>query len=171
MQAVQEGVEAAGWQLSGLQKTTSHQFQGRWQGETSRSAYLFFHLAARWEAVAIDVYLDETSRGLQGNLALVLEGRPLRELGDPAQALEVLGRAAAESLPPGYRTPVALRLRLPDSASPADAAEVEIRFKLRLPAAVIREGAAAVSFLSRTTVAAFEALAGHESIRPLVVLE
>ncbi len=26
--AVREGVEAEGWELSGLQKTTSHQFEG-----------------------------------------------------------------------------------------------------------------------------------------------
>ena len=60
--------------LSGLQKTTSHQFEGRWQGESSRSAYLFFHDDARPDYVSIDVFLDETTRGLKGNLALVLAG-------------------------------------------------------------------------------------------------
>ena len=43
--AVREGVESAGWHLSGLQKTTSLEFEGRWEGESTRSAYLFFHRA------------------------------------------------------------------------------------------------------------------------------
>src|SRR4051812_43482453 len=43
IEAVRQGLEAAGWALSGLQKTTSHEYAGRWDGESSRSAYLFFH--------------------------------------------------------------------------------------------------------------------------------
>ena len=30
--AVRDGVEATGWALSGLQKTTSHEYAGRWEG-------------------------------------------------------------------------------------------------------------------------------------------
>ena len=41
LDAVRLGVEDAGWTLSGLQKTTSHEFDGRWAGESTRSAYLF----------------------------------------------------------------------------------------------------------------------------------
>ena len=41
--AVRDGVEGKGWSLSGLQKTSSTEFEGRWAGQTTRSAYLFFH--------------------------------------------------------------------------------------------------------------------------------
>ena len=79
--SVRRGVEGAGWELSGLQKTTSHQFEGRWEGASSRRAYLFFHLPDGPDHVSVDVFLDETTRGLTGNLALVIEGRPLTDLG------------------------------------------------------------------------------------------
>src|SRR5262245_13467535 len=86
--AVREGVEAAGgWELSGLQKTTSLEFEGRWEGESTRSAYLFFHASGRADAASIDVYLDETSRGLTGNLALVVDVVRLGSLGEPQRAL------------------------------------------------------------------------------------
>ena len=79
IEAVQEDVLATGWELSGLQKTTSHQFEGRWDGESTRSAYLFFHLDEGRQDASIDVYLDETSRGLMGNMALVVDLLDLQE--------------------------------------------------------------------------------------------
>jgi hypothetical protein len=87
IEAVHEGVEGAGWLFSGLQKTTSHEFAGRWEGETSRSAYLFFHRPGDPDGVSIDVFLDETSRGMKGNLALVLDGASPARVGDPRGAL------------------------------------------------------------------------------------
>ena len=66
IEAVQDGITRSGWVLSGLQKTTSPRFEGRWQGESSRSAYLFFHDDARPDFVSIDVFLDETTKGLKG---------------------------------------------------------------------------------------------------------
>src|SRR5262245_2775353 len=113
--------------MSGLQKTTSHQFEGRWEGESTRSAYLFFHRPDRWDAVGIDVYLDETSRGLQGTLSLVVEGPRLSGIGDPSDALALLGAAASERLPRGYRTPVSLRVRLPEPTADPGTSEVEVR--------------------------------------------
>ena len=169
--AVREGVDAAGWSLSGLQKTTSHQFEGRWEGESTRSAYLFFHRPHGWESVAVDVYLDETSNGLQGSLSLVVESPPLGELGDTEEALRRLGAAAAEALPRRYRTPLSLRVRLEDPAADPAAAEVELRFKIRIPRAAVESGAAAVADLSATALRAFERLLEHPGIRGLLVLE
>lgn len=171
VEAVREGVEEAGWELSGLQKTTSHQFEGRWEGESTRSAYVFFHRPDRWEGVSIDVYLDETSRGLKGNLALVVDGRPFGELDDVEAALAVLGAAAHEHLPEGYRTPVTFRLRLSDSDVEPAQASLEIRFKLHIPRTAIDAGASAVSALASTAARAFEALAVDRGIQPYVVLE
>ena len=84
LEAVKEGLEGAGWELSGLQKTTSYEFEGRWAGDSSRSAYLFFHSEEVPEWVSLDVFLDETSRGLKGNLALVVDGPELSAIRDPA---------------------------------------------------------------------------------------
>ena len=95
--AVREGVEAAGWTLSGMQKTTSHEFGGRWAGESTRSAYLFFHRPDGREPVSVDVFLDETSGGLGGNLTLAVRGPALGELGGFAEALTGLARAAGRS--------------------------------------------------------------------------
>lgn len=162
MEAVREGVEETGWRLSGLQKTTSHQFEGRWEGESTRSAYLFFHRDAGPEYASIDVYLDETSRGLTGNLALVLDLVPLADLGTAERALGALGTVGGAALPADYRTPLTLRLRLEDGTDEPESAEVEVRFKLRIPRRSIDAGPDAIRSLASETVAAFEAiLASH----------
>jgi len=158
IEAVREGVESAGWELSGLQKTTSHQFEGRWEGDSSRSAYLFFHPPDGPDWVSVDVFLDETSRGLTGNMALVVDVDPLGDLGDAQEVLGVLGGLATEFLPAGYRTPVTLRFRLDDGAeNPADA-DSEVRFKLRFPRTALEAGVSAVAALTSATVTSFEAL-------------
>lgn len=156
--AVREGVEKAGWELSGLQKTTSHQFEGRWAGDSSRSAYLFFHQPSGPDWVSVDVYLDETSRGLTGNLALVVDLRALGELGAVPAVLEVLGPLARSHLPEGYRTPLTLRLRLRDGHDDPEEAESEVRFKLRIPRTAMDAGASAVAALASSTVRAFQEL-------------
>lgn len=168
IEAVRSGVEAAGWELSGMQKTTSHQFEGRWEGESSRSAYLFFHLSDGPEHVSIDVFLDETTRGLTGNLALVIDGQPLPELGDVDAALRALGRIAHQALPAGYRTPLTLRFRLDGRSRDPAEAETEIRFKLRIPRKTIGSGSGAVTELAHVTVQAFEALLSDPELRSYV---
>jgi hypothetical protein len=169
--AVREGVEGAGWAMSGLQKTTSHQFEGRWEGESTRSAYLFFHRPDRWDAVGIDVYLDETTRGLQGTLSLVVDGPRLGGIGDLSQALAVMGAAAADRLPRGYRTPISLRVRLPDPGADPASSEVEVRFKLRIPAGAVEGGADAVAALASSAVRSFESLLGHPGLQDLLVID
>ena len=163
--AVTEGIEGAGWILSGLQKTTSHEYAGRWSGESSRSAYLFFHEDSLPDGVSVDVLLDETSRGIQGNLALVVEGPELVSLGDARAALAAAAAAADERLPRGYRTPIALRLRLADSGSAVESATVELRVKVRIPDAAIRSGHGAVAELAAVSVRAFERLLEHPELR------
>lgn len=168
IEAVREGVEEAGWELSGLQKTTSHEFEGRWEGESTRSAYLFFHSASAPEPVSVDVYLDETSRGLTGNLALVVDLVDLGVLGRPAEVLRVLGDLSSRALPAGHATPLTLRLRLKNGSREPAEAETEVRFKLRLPKGVIAAGQDAVRGLAATTMASFQRiLAAPELIRYL----
>jgi hypothetical protein len=168
IEAVREGMEAGGWELSGLQKTTSHQFEGRWEGESTRSAYLFFHSPTSPEPVSVDVYLDETSRGLAGNLALVVDLVELGELGDASEALGVLGRLSSDALPDRYGTPITLRLRLRDGKEEPSAAEGEVRFKLRLPKATIVEGPAAVRRLAGAALSAFEDILGAPELKRYV---
>ena len=165
MEAVRAGVEDRGWMLSGLQKTTSHQFEGRWEGESTRSAYLFFHSDLVPEHASIDVYLDETSRGLTGNLALVVDLVPLEELGEPADALRALGALTASRLPTGYAAPVTLRLRLRDGAEDPATAETEVRFKIRIPRRTVDAGIDSVRRLSASAVAGFEGILASPELR------
>ncbi len=165
--AVRDGVVARGWQLSGLQKTTSYDFGGRWSGDSTRSAYLFFHQATYGDT-SVDVYLDETSRGLQGNLALVLDLRPLADLPDVVATLAKLASLASRHLPEGYRTPVTLRLRLPDAGSPAREATLEARLKLSVPRTALEAGASAVSALSSAAIDAFTRVLDDVELHPLL---
>lgn len=155
IEAVREGVEGSGWSLSGLQKTSSTEFEGRWAGESTRSAYLFFH-REEFDTVSVEAYLDETSRGLTGNLGLVADVRPLWELASVPDALERLAALARAHLPGGYATPVSLRLRLARTDEDAGEAELEARVKLRIPRAAMDAGASAVAALSAAVVGALE---------------
>lgn len=158
IEAVREGVEGAGWLLSGLQKTTSHEFAGRWEGETSRSAYLFFHRSEDQDAASIDVFLDETSRGMIGNLALVVDGAPTARVGDPRAALTEAAAAARMRLPGGYPAPLSIRIRLEDSNQQVDQGTVELRVKLRITQAALSSGPSAVTALAASAVQGFERL-------------
>jgi hypothetical protein len=160
LDAIREGLEGAGWALSGLQKTTSHQFEGRWKGESTRSAYLFFHRPDLPDGISIDIFLDETSKGLKGNIALVLDGPLLGQAGDADATLKVLSGIASSHLPSGYRSPITLRLWLEGSDRAPDEAESEYRFKVHYPKSVVQEGGSAVHALTGTIVRAFESVLG-----------
>ena len=156
IEAVRSGVESAGWELSGLQKTTSHQFEGRWEGDATRSAYLFFHPPLGPDYVSVDVYLDETSRGLSGNIALVADLVGLGELGEADDALDSLRAASMRELDARHGRPLTLRFRLSDAARNPAEAETEVRFKVRISRRVIAAGAAATASLASEAVASFE---------------
>lgn len=168
LDAVREGLLEAGWEMSGLQKTTSYEFEGRWAGDSSRSAYLFFHRSGTPDWISIDVFLDETSRGLKGNLALVVEGPPLAEMGNPADVLSQLAAAAKENLPRGYRTPLTLRYRLPRVEAHVSQAETEVRIKLHIPAKALQVGPSAVVALASETARSFQNLLHSSALRGLV---
>jgi hypothetical protein len=170
MEAVRDGASSAGWGLSGMQKTTSQEFEGRWSGASTRSAYLFFHHPLH-EAVSVDVYLDETSDGLRGNLALVADVHPVPELPGVPEALEGVAELARRHLPDGYRTPVTLRLRLGDPRRPAEDAALETRLKLVLPPAALDAGHGAVAALTSTTLSAFERLLADDAAARWLELE
>jgi len=166
LDAVREGLEAAGWQLSGLQKTTSYEFEGRWAGDSSRSAYLFFHRESLPEWASIDAFLDETSRGLKGNLALVLDGPELSKIPDPAKALGNLANLALGCLPEGFDAPLTLRYRLPNADGHPGEADTEIRFKILLPKRSILAGFSTVSSLASEIARAFQRILESPELRP-----
>lgn len=166
--AVRAGVDGTGWVLSGLQKTTSHQFEGRWEGDSTRSAYLFFHRVDGPDDVSIDVYLDETRRGVSGNVALVVDLKPLGELSSVPEVMSALSEAALRRLPDEVRRPLTLRLRMPDAGEVVDDAETEVRIKVRLPRAVMKEGGEATASFVRSITADFGALLDSDVIRGLV---
>jgi hypothetical protein len=165
IEAVQDGITGSGWVLSGLQKTTSHQFEGCWEGEISRSAYLFFHHDSRPDHVSIDVFLDETTKGLKGNFALVVAGPELALLGPMPDLLAALARVAADCLTEHSDTPFVVRLRMDDPADDPRTAETELRMKLVIPREAFRAGASAVSALASSATAAFERALAHEVLR------
>jgi hypothetical protein len=158
LDAVRAGVEATGWELSGLQKTTSHAFEGRWAGASTRSAYIFFHRDDLPEAVSVEAFLDESSDGLEGNLSLVVEGPPYGELGKAASILGRVATAARESFPAGTRTPVSLRLSLSGPEVPPERARVQLRIRIHLPGEAIEGGARSVEGFVRSGIASCERL-------------
>jgi hypothetical protein len=168
LEAVQEGLTEAGWALSGLQKTTSFEFEGRWSGQSSRSAYLFFHRKGIPDWISIDVFLDETDQGLKGNMALVVEGPVLEVMGDPADVLSVLAATTATLIPKGYRTPLTLRYRLPRLGADVLGSETEIRIKLHIPGTAMDAGSSAVAALSTEAARSFLALLHEPAMRDLV---
>jgi hypothetical protein len=158
IEAIRQGVEASGWALSGLQKTTSHEFAGRWEGESSRSAYLFFHRTEGEDEIGIEAFLDETTRGVQGNLSLVVEGPPLGRLGDVPAALGAASEAARRRVPRAHHAAVSLKLRVEDGAGGVGGASTELRVKVRVPQSALHDGVAAVGALAARVVRAYEAL-------------
>ncbi len=169
IEAVQDGITSVGWELSGLQKTTSHQFEGRWQGEGSRSAYLFFHHDTWPDFVSIDVFLDETSRGLKGNFALVVSGPELGEFAPMPELLKDLARVTADCLPASYDTPFVVRLRMDGPEDDPRGADTAVRIKLTIPPGALADGASSVSALASSTTAAFERALAHEGLRSLMI--
>lgn len=157
IEAVSDGVREVGWTLSGLQKTSSTEFEGEWAGQTTRSAYLFYHHDG-YDTASIEGYLDETDRGLRATLSLVVDMRPVWEHPSVPAALERVGRLSDRHLPAGYRTPIVVRLSLAEAGEPATEAELESRIKLRVPKKAIEAGADAVAAVAATTVQAFERL-------------
>lgn len=171
LEAVTEGLVADGWELSGLQKTTSYEFEGRWAGDSSRSAYLFFHADGVPDWVSIDAFLDETNRGLKGNLALVVDGPDLGEVRDPHAVLGHLARVAGSALPDGYRTPLTLRYRLPALDGDPSDSDTEFRFKLYIPARALQAGHSAVAALATSTARAFRTILSSPDLEPFLTSE
>ena len=169
LEAVREGLENHGWELSGLQKTTSHEFEGRWAGDSSRSAYLFFHRPEPLEHVSIDVFLDETSKGLRANLALVFDAPKLASLPDPARLLETLRAESAKALPEGYTVPISVRLRGASARVSAAEVETEVRVKLVVPPAAFEAGHDAIASLATSTARAFEVFCAQPEIGKLML--
>ena len=167
--AVRIGLEASAWSLSGLQKTTSHEFEGRWKGDSTRSAYLFFHREELDEPVSVDVYLDETSRGLTGNLALVVDLVDLGKVPSVPDLLAELGRLGAAHLPGTYRTPLSLRFRMAEMDGSVADATAEARFKLVIPRSALSAGPDAIEALAGTAVGAFERLLLEDRLRSVML--
>lgn len=168
IEAIEEGVVSVGWELSGLQKTTSHHFEGRWAGDSTRSAYLFFHRPEGPDWAGLDVYLDETSRGLSGDLALVVDARPLGDLGDARALLADLTRLSAAFLPEGYKRPVSVRFRVEGPEDAPEDASTEIRIKLKIPRVAIAAGGRTLGALASATASAFTRVLADPGLLPFL---
>jgi hypothetical protein len=89
----------------------------------------------------------------------------------PEVVLQNLGRMAGEHLPPGYRTPLTLRYRLPGPDEDPEEADTEIRFKLYFPAKAMASGPGAVSALARTVAGAYLAILNSPALEPFLAEE
>ena len=153
--------------MGALRPSEDHErrVRGALAGESARSAYLFFHREELAEWASIDVFLNETPRTLRGNIALAIDAPALGEARELRPLLSTLSRTARETLLEGYETPVILRLRLPDGAAGPEEAEMEYRFKIRIPGAALEAGSSAIVALAGAVVGAFEELLEHPSLR------
>ncbi len=164
---VRDALSGAGWKLSGLEKTTSHEFVGRWEGGGSRRAYLFFHCDRVADFVRIDSFLEESPRGLRGDLALVFAAPELADLTPMPQFLAALSRMTVDCMPEGYKIILSVKLRLEGPREDPRDAETEVRLRLPIPAGAIDAGGYAVSSLVSLAVAGFERMTGHETFAML----
>jgi hypothetical protein len=119
--------------------------------------------------VSLDVFLDETSRGLRGNMALVVDGPSLSEIPEPAAVLARLAEVVGRTLPAGYRTPLTLRYRMQDLGQEPTDSDTEIRFKLYIPGKALRAGHSAVAALAASTASAFRGILGTPGLEPLLL--
>lgn len=168
VELVRGTIESGGWLLSGVQKTTSYEYGGRWEGDSTRSAYLFFHREESEGGPSLDVFLDETSRGLTGNLALVVPGPGLSALGDVQAALARLASVTKACTPSDLRTPLTVRARLDRAESLPGTAEVEFRVKVLIRPRVILAGKRVVAAVVRAALTAFADIAAHPDMAPLM---
>ena len=116
----------------------------------------------------MEAFLDETSRGLQGNLTLVVAGPRCEDLGPASAVLERVATAASETFPDSCRVPLSLRLHLPGSQLPAGRAEVQVRIRVHLPEGRLEGGALAVHHFVQAAVGAFESLLERPEVAELL---
>lgn len=150
LDAIRSFLTGRGWPLSGVQKTTSYEYEGPWEGYTLRSAYAFFHGPSdsagpdgEGEGAeggpSIEAFVDETEDGVEASLSLVIRGPTPAEEPDVRR---LLGRAieiAAACVPDELPAPVTVSFSSPGRTAP-DRASTRIRFKARVPTAAVLAG-------------------------------
>jgi hypothetical protein len=119
--------------------------------------------------VSIDVFLDETKKGLKVNLALVVTGPELGVLGPMPELLAALAEVTADCLLEDSHTPFVLRLRMDGPKDDPRAAETEVRIKLTIPSEALSAGASTVSALASATTTAFEHVQAHQGLGSLLI--
>ncbi|MGI9628255.1 MAG: hypothetical protein ACR2QM_15585 [Longimicrobiales bacterium] len=155
--AVTANVHAKGWRLSGVQKTTSYEYEGPWEGSALRSAYAFFHRGADPEGVgpSVEVFIDETEEGVDGALSLLLQGPALGEEPDVPALVSLAVELAAQSLPREMPAPISVTYSHPGRKLP-DSATAKVRFKGKIPRSAAEAGTAAVDAVLNTTFESFQ---------------
>lgn len=136
------------------------------RGDSERLS--LFHLGEGLDPISIDGYLEETGRGLTGNIALVIDLLPLGGVGPAGEALRRFGALSAHEIDDRFKRPITLRFRVADAAQDPDLAETEVRFKVRIPSPVIREGKHAVSVFVEVVTASFARMLESDALRLLM---
>ena len=115
------------------------------------------------------MFLDETTKGLKGNLALVVSGPEMGLLEPMPDLIAALAKVTADCLPEHYHTPFVVRLRMDGPEDDPHTAETEVRIKLTIPSEALDAGASAVSALASATTTAFERSLAHEGLRSSLI--
>ena len=156
LQVVRAVLESNRWSLSGVQKTTSYEYEGPWEGQTLRSAYAFFHrVGTPEEGPSIEVFIDESDEGVDGALSLVVEGPAVERESDVRAVLVGAVETAGEALPSELPAPVSISYGHP-GRRPPEAARVKVRFKAKLPRPAVKGGERTVRATLATILEAFE---------------
>ena len=156
LSVAREQLTTRGWSLSGVQKTTSYEYEGAWESASLRSAYAFFHDGEdpEGDGPALELFIDESEEGLEATLSLVADAPGLEKEPDTGALLGRAVRIAANALPVELPAPVALSYHHRGRASP-ESSQARVRFKSRIPVTAIRAGESAVRATLSTLEGAF----------------
>ena len=156
IECVRTFLHGAGWSLTGLQKTTSYEYEGAWAGSSVRSAYAFFHQVhdEEGEGPSIEVFLDETEDGPDGTIALVVPGPPVGELPRVDSLLQACGALLSRAVPAGIPAPISVSYQH-DAARDVARARCKVRFKANVPRVAVSAGVASVQAVLSTAIGAF----------------
>ncbi len=158
LSVLRRDIEAGGWVLSGLQKTTSYEYDGAWEGGTLRSAYGFFHLVGdeNGEGPSLEAFVDESHASLDGALSLVMKAPGPERVPGVADLLAVALSLVERAVPEGIPAPVSVTYSSSPGRTGPEAVDATVRFKARVPGSAVQGGERTIRAVTCTILKAFE---------------
>ncbi|MDH3223662.1 MAG: hypothetical protein OEO23_08090 [Gemmatimonadota bacterium] len=158
LSVLRRNIEAGGWVLSGLQKTTSYEYDGAWEGGTLRSAYGFFHLAGdgNGEGPSLEAFVDEAETSLDGTLSLVMKAPGPERVPGVADLMEVALSLVERTVPEGIPAPVSVTYSSSPGRTGPESVDATVRFRARVPGSAVQGGERTIRAVTCTILEAFE---------------